>query len=104
MVDKSIIIYMLLFVSDHTTIHPCLSIFTTEGNIRTIASHSVMQRQIIDSCGAGTLLIYIHVCKTMALYMCLLQFIQFQMSIFAHIDLTDLSRQELVVVNGMIAE
>ena len=104
MVDECVVIDVLLLVGYHTTEHPCLGILAAECEVRTVARQSIVERQAVDGGCAAALLINVGIGKTVALDMRFLQFVEFEVGILTDIDLTNLCGEELVVVDGVVAE
>ena len=104
MINKCIIIYHLILISNHATIAETLSTFSLEHQIETVASDTIMKCNHIMVHTAIGLLLDIHIADTTVLIMSLLQTIEIETGILTYVCLNDLSSEEVLIVSSMVTE
>ena len=102
--NQRVIIDMLLFVGNHATVAMTLSSLAREGQVELIAGDAVMQRDDIMIDTTVSLLVDIHIAHAYILIMGLLQTIEVERGIIAHVGLDDLCGEEVAIVSRMVAE
>ena len=95
---------MLLLICNHTTIAHTFGSLATKDKLQLIARNAIVQHQHVVIESTIGLLLHINVAYPGVSFVRLFHTVQVEGSIFTHIGLNDLCRQEAMVVNRMITE
>ena len=101
---QRIVVHVLPLVGNDAAVARALSTLAHHIEVQLVARHAVVQRDDIMVHPAVGLLLYIDIAHPGILVVRLLQTVQVQLCILAHIGLDDLCRQEVAVIGSVVAE
>ena len=103
-IDESVVVNMLIPISNHTSVAPAFGTLAFQNKVETVACNAIMQRNNIVVYAAVGLLLNINIANTHVFDMGFFQAIQVNSGILANVNLNNLRAKEVAIIGRIVAE